>query len=121
MLRWAGGKTSPRAAFHAKSDYVDRPLPSRAQATMIDWIERRQPHPFARFRRAAARRLRRRHQPRPGRGHRVRPPRPAHIDADLDSWRRAYHGRNLARLREVKKAYDPDFRFRFRQAIPPAR
>ena len=44
-----------------------------------------------------------------------------YIDADLDRWQRAYYGRNLARLREVKKAYDPDFRFRFRQAIPPAR
>jgi len=44
-----------------------------------------------------------------------------YIDPDLDRWQRAYYGANLARLREVKKQVDPDFRFRFRQAIPPAR
>lgn len=39
---------------------------------------------------------------------------------DLPGLRRAYYGSNLARLREIKRTYDPDFRFRFRQAIPPA-
>jgi FAD/FMN-containing dehydrogenase len=44
-----------------------------------------------------------------------------YIDPQLDGWQRAYYGTNLARLREIKKQVDPDFRFRFRQAIPPAR
>jgi len=44
-----------------------------------------------------------------------------YIDPQLDRWQRAYYGANLERLREIKKQVDPDFRFRFRQAIPPAR
>jgi FAD/FMN-containing dehydrogenase len=44
-----------------------------------------------------------------------------YIDPDLDGWQRAYYGANLERLREIKKRVDPDFRFRFPQAIPPAR
>jgi FAD/FMN-containing dehydrogenase len=43
-----------------------------------------------------------------------------YIDPQLKSWQRAYYGSNLARLREIKKQVDPDFMFRFRQAIPPA-
>ncbi len=43
-----------------------------------------------------------------------------YIDPDLVQWQRAYYGANLARLREIKKQVDPDFRFRFPQAIPPA-
>ena len=44
-----------------------------------------------------------------------------YIDPDLDGWQSAYYGANLDRLREIKKQVDPDFRFRFPQAIPPAR
>jgi FAD/FMN-containing dehydrogenase len=44
-----------------------------------------------------------------------------YIDPELDGWQHAYYGANLERLREIKKQVDPDFRFRFRQAIPPAR
>jgi FAD/FMN-containing dehydrogenase len=44
-----------------------------------------------------------------------------YIDPQLDGWQRAYYGSNLERLREIKKQIDPDFRFRFPQAIPPAR
>ena len=43
-----------------------------------------------------------------------------YIDPQLEHWQRAYYGSNLERLREIKKRVDPDFRFRFRQAIPPA-
>jgi FAD/FMN-containing dehydrogenase len=43
-----------------------------------------------------------------------------YIDPDLDHWQRAYYGSNLERLREIKKQVDPDFRFRFPKAIPPA-
>jgi FAD/FMN-containing dehydrogenase len=42
-----------------------------------------------------------------------------YIDPQLDRWQRAYYGSNLERLRAVKAQVDPDFRFRFRQAIPP--
>jgi FAD/FMN-containing dehydrogenase len=43
-----------------------------------------------------------------------------YIDPQLDRWQRAYYGSNLERLREIKRQVDPDFRFRFRQGIPPA-
>jgi FAD/FMN-containing dehydrogenase len=44
-----------------------------------------------------------------------------YIDPQLGAWQRAYYGANLERLREIKKQVDPDFSFRFPQAIPPAR
>jgi FAD/FMN-containing dehydrogenase len=43
-----------------------------------------------------------------------------YIDPQLQGWQRAYYAGNLPRLRQIKKQVDPDFRFRFRQAIPPA-
>ena len=43
-----------------------------------------------------------------------------YIDASLPNWQRAYYATNLSRLRQVKQTYDPDFFFRFPQAIPPA-
>jgi FAD/FMN-containing dehydrogenase len=42
-----------------------------------------------------------------------------YIDPQLDRWQRAYYGANLDRLREIKGRVDPDFTFRFPQAIPP--
>jgi FAD/FMN-containing dehydrogenase len=44
-----------------------------------------------------------------------------YIDPELDRWQSAYYGPNLERLRAIKRQVDPDFRFRFPQAIPPAR
>jgi FAD/FMN-containing dehydrogenase len=173
-LRWAGclddghrachtrgtrpGGQLPRAAFYAKSDYFDKPLPARGRQVMIDWIERRQHTPSAgsgallldAYGGAYNR-------PKPGATafvHRDmlfslqygayftgsgrpssrwingvwRALRPYvsgqayqnYIDPQLASWQRAYYASNLARLREVKAQVDPDFMFRFRQAIPPA-
>jgi len=40
-------------------------------------------------------------------------------DPELEDAERAYHGANLARLGEVKAAYDPDDVFRFPQSIAP--
>ncbi|MCX6385774.1 MAG: FAD-binding oxidoreductase [Solirubrobacterales bacterium] len=40
-----------------------------------------------------------------------------YIDPNLTNWRHAYYGSNYDRLVEIKNPYDPDFFFRFRQAI----
>jgi hypothetical protein len=39
-------------------------------------------------------------------------------DPALKDWKRAYYGANLRRLTRVKRAYDPDELFKFRQSIP---
>ena len=43
-----------------------------------------------------------------------------YIDPQLTTWQRAYYASNLPRLRQIKADVDPDFMFRFHQAIPPA-
>ena len=177
MLRWAGclgdplrschtvhtsrGGKLPRAAFYAKSDYVDKPLSAAGRRTAIDWIERRNADPAngsgallldsyggalnrpkpgatafvhrdelfciqygAYFEGAAAKRASQRWI---AGAHRAMRPYVSgqayqnYIDAGLSNWQRAYYSTNLPRLRQVKKSYDPDFFFRFPQAIPPAR
>ncbi|GAA2652893.1 FAD-binding oxidoreductase [Streptomyces spororaveus] len=40
-----------------------------------------------------------------------------YTDPKLTGWREAYYGPNLARLQEVRRAYDPDRLFRFPQAV----
>ena len=172
-LRWAGcldesfsachtrgtrpGGQLARAAFYAKSDYFDEPLPAKGRQVMIDWIERRQRTPSAgsgallldAYGGAYNR-------PRPGATafvHRdmlfslqygaylgngpaskrwingvwraLRPYASGqayqnYIDPQLTTWQKAYYAGNLPRLREIKKQVDPDFMFRFKQAIPPA-
>lgn len=41
-----------------------------------------------------------------------------YIDPELPDWLESYYGANLARLVEIKRAYDPDNAFRSAQGIP---
>ena len=174
VLRWAGclsegyrachtrgtspGGQLPRAAFYAKSDYFDEPLPARGRQVMIDWIERRQRTPSegsgalildaygGAYNRPAPDATAFVHRDMlfslqygayfggsgaasnawiNGVWRALRPYASGqayqnYIDPQLATWKRAYYGSNLGRLREIKKQVDPDFLFRFRQAIPPA-
>jgi FAD/FMN-containing dehydrogenase len=144
------GGQLPRSPFYAKSDYFDRPLPPRARRRMIDWVERRGSGALlfdaygGAYNRPAADATAFPHRdmlfslqifasgsgrtPRAWANGVSRALRPFasgqayvnYIDPELRGWERAYYASNLQRLREVKQRYDPDFRFRFAQAIPPA-
>jgi FAD/FMN-containing dehydrogenase len=41
-----------------------------------------------------------------------------YCDTDLTDWPNAYWGQNLARLKQIKSAFDPDNVFRHEQSIP---
>ena len=43
-----------------------------------------------------------------------------YCDLDLTDWQNAYWGANLARLKQIKAAFDPDNIFRHAQSVPPA-
>jgi FAD/FMN-containing dehydrogenase len=43
-----------------------------------------------------------------------------YIDPGLHGWQQAYYATNLPRLQSIKRTWDPDRVFRFRQGIPPA-
>jgi hypothetical protein len=43
-----------------------------------------------------------------------------YCDLELADWADAYWGANLARLKQVKSAFDPDNVFRHAQSVPPS-
>jgi hypothetical protein len=43
-----------------------------------------------------------------------------YIDPGLHGWQQAYYATNLPRLQSIKRTWDPNRVFRFRQGIPPA-
>jgi len=135
QVRWANGRTSPRTRFSAKSHYVPHALPAHTRERLAAELARSRCsilldayggaakaiyHPHARYSiqyltydgdTAGLRRL-----------HAIVAPHANgayvnYMDPDLRGWRRAYYGRDLARLEAVRERYDPDRRFRFPRSI----
>jgi hypothetical protein len=140
-------RTPKRATFAAKSDYVEKPMPAQAVRTIQDWLERRngsgsvlmdsyggalrktkgafQHHDaicslqeLAYWNGVATESL---HWLR-GLHAAIRPYVTGaayvnYIDPELATWKHAYYGQNYARLVAVRKKYDPDRVFHFRQGI----
>ena len=142
QVRWANGRTSPRARFSAKSHYVARSLPERTRDALVAELARSRcsilldayggalnrprardtafVHRDARYSiqyltyagdRAGLRRLHRIVAPHADGAYQN------YMDPELRGWRRAYYGRNLQRLEDVRERYDPDRRFRFPKGI----
>ncbi len=142
QVRWANGRTSPRARFSAKSHYVARSLPERTRDALVAELARSRcsilldayggalnrprardtafVHRDARYSiqyltyagdRAGLRRLHRIVAPHADGAYQN------YMDSELRGWRRAYYGRNLQRLEDVRERYDPDRRFRFPKGI----
>jgi len=140
-------RTPRPTTFAAKSDYVAKPMPTQAVRTLQDWLERRkgsgsvlmdsyggalrktqgafQHHDaicslqeLAYWDGVATESL----QWLRGLHAALRPYVTGaayvnYIDPDLSDWRDAYYGSHYARLVAVRKRYDPDRVFRFRQAV----
>jgi FAD/FMN-containing dehydrogenase len=146
MNHWGSGNA--RAAFAAKSDYVNTPLPSAANAALVNAVAARQSTGRgAIFLDAYGGAINRVPKGATAFVHRdalfsiqytaqnggaawlaqvyaqLRPYASGlayqnYIDPQLASWQHAYYGANLARLRHIKRAVDPHGFFRFAQSIP---
>jgi FAD/FMN-containing dehydrogenase len=145
QVRWAGGRTTPRTRFSAKSHYVPHLLPADTRGRLLAAFADRPAgldtgsllfdayggaaaafaHRDARYSiqylayhsdgGAASRAWLRRM-------HAIVAPHAKgaylnYLDPDLRGWRRAYYGHHLERLQRVRERYDPDRRFRFPRSI----
>jgi FAD/FMN-containing dehydrogenase len=146
VAHWGSGDA--RAAFAAKSDYVNTPLPPAAIAVLVNGVAARQATGRgAIFLDAHGGAINRVPKGATAFVHRdalfsiqytaqnggatwlaqvyaqLRPHVSGfayqnYVDPRLASWQHAYYGSNLARLRRIKRAVDPHGFFRFAQSIP---
>jgi FAD/FMN-containing dehydrogenase len=146
MAHWAGGKA--RLSFAAKSDYVNTPLPQAAIAALVNGVAARQSTGRgAIFLDAHGGAINRVPKGATAFVHRdalfsiqytaqnggatwlaqvyaqLRPHVSGfayqnYVDPQLATWRHAYYGGNLARLRKIKRDVDPHGFFHFAQSVP---
>jgi FAD/FMN-containing dehydrogenase len=146
MAHWAGGKA--RLSFAAKSDYVNTPLPQAAIAALVNGVAARQSTGRgAIFLDAHGGAINRVPKGATAFVHRdalfsiqytaqnggatwlaqvyaqLRPHVSGfayqnYVDPKLATWRHAYYGGNLARLRKIKRDVDPHGFFHFAQSVP---